>query len=88
MRMTERTKKTRHSISRCPTLIRLQCLQQYQSQWTSSYLVLCQMVQSCIFDFFFKSWEIVAGACSTGWSESLLRSRMVSWCGSQLAHNV
>ena len=32
MGMTEAARKTGHSISRCSTLIRLQYLQQYQSQ--------------------------------------------------------
>jgi len=36
MGMTGAAKKTGHSIGKCPTLIRLQYLQQYQLQWTSS----------------------------------------------------
>ena len=46
MGMTGAAKKTRHSIARCPTLIRLQYSQQYQSQWTLSCPVLWQMVHS------------------------------------------
>jgi len=55
MRMTGAAKKTGHSIGRCPTLIRLQYLQQYQLQWTLSCPVLWQIVQSCIFNFFLES---------------------------------
>jgi len=36
MEMTGAARKTGHLIGRCPTLIRLQYLQQYQSQWISS----------------------------------------------------
>ena len=81
MGTTGAAKKTRHSIDRCSTLIRLQCLQQYQSQWTLSCLVLWQMVQSCVFNFFLESREMVGGACSIGWSGSLLRSRTIFLSG-------
>ena len=36
MGMTGAAKKTGHSIGKCPTPIRLQYSQQYQSQWTLS----------------------------------------------------
>jgi len=66
MGMMETAKKTGHSIGRCHTLIRLQYSQQYQSQWTSSCPVFWQMVQSCIFNFFLESWEMVGGAGGVG----------------------
>jgi len=64
--MTGAAKKTGHSIGRCPTLMRLQYSQQYQLQWTLSYPVFWQMVQSCIFNFFLESREMVGGGCSMG----------------------
>ena len=66
MGMPGAAKKTRHSICKCPTLMMLQYLQQYQSKWTWSCPVFWQMVQSCIFDFFLESWEMVGEAHSMG----------------------
>jgi len=83
MGMTGAAKKTGYSIGRCPTLIRLQYSQQYQSQWTLSCLVFWQMGQSYVFDFFLESQEM--GARSMGWSGSSLRSRTVFLFGLNMA---
>jgi len=55
MGMTGASKKTGHSISRCPGPMQLQYSQQYLSQWTSSCPILRQMVQLCVFAFFLES---------------------------------
>jgi len=68
MGMTGASKKTGHSIGRCPAPMQLQYSQQYLSQWTSSRPVLRQMVQLCVFAFFLESRTScgMGRICSTG----------------------